>query len=337
MQYRFLGNSGLRVSEVCLGTMNFAVTTGQEEATRIVSQALDAGVNFVDTADSYAGSECEVLVGNALKGRRDKVVLATKFTNPMGPRPNDSGWSRRHIMDAVEGCLKRLQTDTIDLLYIHHIEHRAPLEEALRAMDDLVHQGKVNYVGCSNFEAWRLVDGLWISDHNGLSRFIAYQPQYSLAVRDIEAELVPACLAKNVGIVCWGPLASGFLTGKYKPGQRSVEGTRSAEGWLFHNRFFSPKADEALAELLVVADEAGKTPAQTALRWALQMPGITSVIAGARSAEQFKDSCGASGWSLSNEQMERLCAASEPQLSYPAAMELMADVNRDKAIDMPSL
>ena len=338
MEYRFLGSSGLRVSEVCLGTMNFGATTkDQGEATRIVDVAFEAGVNFVDTANSYAGGQSEIMLGEALKGRRDGVVLATKFTNPMGGGPNDSGMSRKHIMDAIEGSFKRLQTDYVDILYIHHVESRAPLEEALRAMDDLVHQGKVRYVACSNYEAWRLMEALWVSDSNGLARFVCYQPQYSLVVRDIEQELVPACMYKGVGIVCWGPMASGFLTGKYKPGQRRVAGTRSAEGWIFHERFFAPNADETLAELLKVADEVHRSPAQVALRWALDQPGITSVIAGARTADQFRNSCGASGWQLSAEQNARLREVSYVPPRYPLSMEGGADQRRDAAIKMPSL
>lgn len=204
-------------------------------------------------------------------------------------------------------------------------------------MDDLVRQGKVRYLAVSNYEAWRLSETIWTCDTMGYSPIVCYQPQYSLVVRDIEDELIPLCRYKNVGIVPWGPIASGFLTGKYKPGQRSVEGSRSAEGWLFHDRFFSAKADDALAELLKVADEVGKTPTQVALRWALQMPGITSVIAGARRPEQFRDSCGASGWSLDDAHMERLDAASKIPPRYPYSMESGSDARRDNAIDMPSL
>ena len=337
MEYRFLGHSGLRVSEVCLGTMTFGVSVDEAAAKSIVDTAFDCGVNFVDTANTYAGGLSEQMLGKALAGRREGIVIATKFTNTAGKGPNDSGMSRKHIMQAIEDSLRRLQTDYVDIYYLHHVEARAPLDEALRAMDDLVAQGKIRYLAVSNYEAWRLSEAIWTCDTKGFSPIICYQPQYSLVVRDIEEELVPLCLYKNVGIVPWGPLASGFLTGKYKPGQRSIEGSRSAEGWIFHDRFFSPKADEALAELLAAAEEAGKTPTQTALRWALQKPGITSVIAGARRPDQFRDSCGASGWCLDDAQMDRLNAASEIPPRYPYSMEAGSGQRRDAAIDMPSV
>ena len=337
MDYRFLGNSGLRVSEVCLGTMTFGVSVDDAMAKAIVNAAFDCGVNFIDTANTYAGGASEDLLGKALVGRRESVVVATKFTNPAGKGPNDSGMSRKHILQAVEDSLKRLQTDYIDIYYLHHVESRAPLGEALRTMDDLVTQGKVRYLAVSNYEAWRLSETIWICDTKDYAPIICYQPLYSLVTRDIEEELVPLCLHKNVGIVPWGPIASGFLTGKYKPGERSVEGSRSAEGWIFHDRFFSPKADEALTELLKVAKEIGKTPTQVALRWALQKPGMTSVLVGARNADQFKDSCGARGWSLESAQMERLDAASAVSPRYPFSMEAGSDERRDAAIDMSSL
>ena len=337
MDYSFLGRSGLRVSEVCLGTMAFGISVDESAAKAIVDTAFSCGVNFMDTANTYAGGLSEEMLGKALVGRREGVVIATKFTNPAGKGPNDSGMSRKHILQAVEDSLKRLRTDYIDIYYIHHVETRAPLDEALRTLDDLVTQGKVRYLAVSNYEAWRLSETIWTCDTKGYAPIICYQPQYSLVVRDIEDELVPLCRYKNVGIVPWGPLASGFLTGKYKPGQRSVEGSRSAEGWLFHDRFFSPKADEALAELLKVSEETGKTATQVSLRWALQKPGITSVIAGARRPEQFKDSCGASGWSLSDDQMKRLDKASQLPARYPYSMEGGSDARRDAAIDMPSL
>ncbi|MFH1085723.1 MAG: aldo/keto reductase [Chloroflexota bacterium] len=337
MQYRLLGRSGLKVSEVCLGTMAFGVSVDQAEATRLVDTAYAAGVNFFDTANTYAGGQSETMLGVALKGRRREAVIATKFTNPAGPGPNDAGMSRKHIMDAIEDSLRRLQTDYVDLYYIHHVDGLTPLEEALRALDDLVHQGKVRYIACSNYQAWRLCEALWVSDTKGLARFIAYQPQYSLVVRDIEQELVPLCVYKGVGIVTWGPLASGFLTGKYQPGERRLAGTRSAEGWAFHERFFAPNADETLAELLKVAAEVGRSPAQVALRWVLEQPGVSAVIAGARTAEQFHDNCGASGWRLQSEPLERLTRVSRLPDRYPEVMEKNMDERRWRAIKMPSL
>ena len=238
MDYRRLGRSGLKVSEICLGTMTFGHGTGAAEAERIVQAALDAGVNFFDTADGYGGGESETMLGRALGKRRRETVIATKVFAATGSGPNDSGMSRVHIMQAVEDSLRRLGTNWIDLYYIHHVDIQAPLEEMLRAFDDLVRQGKIRYTACSNYEAWRLMETLWISDSKGLARFEAYQPQYSLVVRDIEEELVPVCSLKGLGMVVWAPLAGGYLSGKYRPGQRSLQGSRSAENWAFPTQFF---------------------------------------------------------------------------------------------------
>jgi aryl-alcohol dehydrogenase-like predicted oxidoreductase len=337
MEYRNLGRCGLKVSEICLGTMTFGHVTDETEAKRIVDLAFDSGVTFFDTANTYSGGRSEELLGRVLEGRRQGAVLATKFTNPTGPGPNDSGMSRKHIMDTIEASLRRLQTDYVDIYYIHHLDTLTPLEEALRALDDLVHQGKVRYIACSNYEAWRLCEALWISETHNLARFVCLQPQYSLVVRDIEAELIPACQYKGLGVVVWAPLASGFLTGKYAPGQRNVPGSRSAENWAFFERFFAPSADQTLAELLAIAGELRRPPAQVALRWALQQPGITSTIVGARNAEQLRESLGASGWELDGTQQERLSRVSALPDRYPRSMSKGSDERRWRAIKMPSL
>src|SRR5580693_501857 len=193
MEFRRLGRSGLKVSEICLGTMTFGHGTDATEAERMVGSALDSGVIFFDTADGYSNGESEMMLGRALGARRREAVIATKVFNAMGPGPNDSGMSRVHIMNAVEDSLRRLGTDYIDLYYVHHVDVQTPLEEMLRALDDLVRLGKVRYIGCSNYEAWRLMEALWQSDSRGLARFDCYQPQYSLVVRDIEEELIPVC------------------------------------------------------------------------------------------------------------------------------------------------
>ena len=337
MEYRRLGRSGLKVSEICLGTMTFGVSTDQDEATRIVNLAFDAGINFFDTADGYSIGRSEEMLGQALKGRRRESVVATKFFNPMGGGPNDSGMSRVHIMDAIEDSLKRLQMDHVDVYYIHHVDVETPLEEMLRALDDLVHQGKVRYIACSNYQAWRLCEALWISESNDLARFVCYQPQYSLVVRDIEQELVPLCLHKGLGIVAWSPLAGGFLTGKYEPGQRSVPDTRSADGWGFPARFFAPNADETLATLLEVSDELGRAPSQVALRWLLDRPGVTSVISGVRTAEQLRDNVDATGWRLEGDPLTRLNEVSHLPDRYPESFEKTMKQRRDSAVNMPSL
>jgi aryl-alcohol dehydrogenase-like predicted oxidoreductase len=207
----------------------------------------------------------------------------------------------------------------------------------LRAMDDLVRQGKVRYAACSNYQAWRLSEALWISDSNNLARFECYQPQYSLVVRDIEQELVPLCLHKGLGIVPWAPLAGGFLSGKYKPGQRVVSGTRSEEKWNWHGAFFAANADETLATLLEVSHDLGRNPAQVALRWVLDRPGVASVISGIRTAEQLRDNVGATGWRLEGEGLKRLNEVSHLPDRYPESFEKTMVERRESALKMPSL
>jgi aryl-alcohol dehydrogenase-like predicted oxidoreductase len=337
MEYRRLGRTGLKVSEICLGTMTFGHGTDAEEARRITSDALDAGVTFFDTADGYSDGESEIMLGRALGGRRRDVVIATKVFNPMGPGPNDSGMSRVHIMNAVEDSLRRLGTDYIDLYYIHHVDIQTPLEEMLRAFDDLVRQGKIRYAACSNYEAWRLMEALWISDSKGLARFEAYQPQYSLVVRDIKEEVVPACSLKGLGMVVWSPLAGGYLSGKYRPGERSVAGSRSAEKWAFPTRFFHSQHEAILAELLAVAQELGRSPAQVGVRWVLEQPMVSSAIVGARHAGQLADTLACCGWTLPNDARVRLDKVSAQPHRYPRAMEEVMAGRRDAAVGMGRL
>lgn len=337
MEYRRMGRSGLKVSEICLGTMTFGHGTDQAEATRIVDLAFEAGVNFFDTANTYGNGESEVLLGNALKGRRRNAIVASKFFNPTGPGINDSGMSRVHIMQAIDDSLRRLQMDYVDIYYIHHVDIQTPLEEMLRALDDLVHQGKVRYIACSNYEAWRLLEALWISDTKGLARFECYQPQYSLVVRDIEGEVIPVCQLKGLGVVVWSPLAGGFLSGKYKPGERTAVDSRSAEGWAFPQRYFAANADESLAELLRVATELGRSPAQVANRWVLEQPAITSAIIGARTVEQARANMLASGWKMPTDALERLNKVSQLPLRYPRSMQDSMPERRAAAVKMPSL
>ena len=207
----------------------------------------------------------------------------------------------------------------------------------LRALDDLVHQGKVRYIACSNYQAWRLCEAMWISDHNGLARFECYQPQYNLVVRDIEEELVPLCLNKGLGIMAWSPLAGGFLSGKYKPGQRELAGTRSAEKWVWQPQYFHPDADQILQALFEVAAEVRKTPAQVALRWVLEQPAVCSVLSGVRTAEQLRDNVGATGWKLEGEHLQRLNEISFLPYRYPQSFEYNMVERRALALDMPSL
>jgi len=337
MEYRNLGRAGLKVSEICLGTMTFGNGADQEGATKMVTAALDAGLTFFDTANSYVEGTSETMLGVALKGRRQDSVIATKVFNPMGPRPNDSGLSRLHIKQQVEGSLKRLQTDYIDVYYMHHVDRQTPLDEMLRAFDDLVREGKILYTACSNFEAWRLMDALWLSETRGWAGFSAYQPQYSLVVRDIDEEIVPACQAKGLGLVAWSPLAGGYLGGKYTPGSLKVQGTRSAEGWGFLSKYFAPNHAEILQTLLDVAKELGRTPAQVALRWVIDQPYMTSAIVGARTTEQLGDTLKAAGWRLPAETLDRLNKVSAQPPRYPRGIEETMPERRSAALKMPGM
>lgn len=337
MEYRRLGRTGLKVSEICLGTMTFGHGTNEEEAARIVDLATGAGVNFFDTANSYADSASETILGQILKGRRRDAIVATKFFNPMGPDVNSSGASRFHMMHTVEDSLRRLQMDYIDILYIHHVDTQTPLDETLRVLDDLVRQGKIRYTACSNFEAWRLMEAMWLSDHNGWERFAAYQPQYSLVVRDIEQEIIPVCELKGIGVVVWSPLGGGFLTGKYRPGERLHTGTRSEEGWAFPQNYFAANADETLTALLDVAADLNRSPAQVATRWVLEQPAITSAIVGARTVDQARDNLNAGGWNLPAEAINRLNDVSHLPDRYPKSMEANMHERRDAAVKMPSM
>ena len=337
MEYRNLGRSGVKVSEICLGALTFGRNTDEAEGIRIVNLALEAGVNFFDTADAYNNGAAEEILGKALKGHRQGVIIASKFFNPMGKGPNDSGMSRVHIMQSIENSLRRMQLDYLDIYYIHHLDEDTPLEEALRALDDLVHQGKVRYLACSNYEAWRLLEAMWISETRNLYRFECYQPQYNLVVRDIEQDIIPVCKLKNLGVVTYSPLANGFLSGKYKPGDREVKGTRSEEGWVFSDLTWAPNADEILKTLLDAAKELKRSPAQVAIRWVLEQPAISSVIIGARSVEQARENLHTGGWKLPPDINARLCEVSTLPDRYPKNFEKAFRKRRADAIQMPSL
>ncbi len=333
MEYRKLGRSGLTVSELCLGTMTFGRESDAEAARAIVAAALDAGVNFFDTANSYAKGASETLVGEILRERRQEVVIATKFGNRLTQGANDGGLSRLHLLRAVEDSLRRLKTDYIDLYYVHHIDPATPAEETLHALESLIRDGKVRYIGCSNYEAWRLLESLWISDTRNLSRFIVHQPHYNLLVRDIEDEILPVCDLKQVGVVPWGPLAGGLLSGKYDSVHAApIPGTRSQDGQGFSNRipFLSPNSDAILAVAREVARELNRTIEGVALRWLLEQPLVSSVIIGARTPEQVRANLGASGWRLPAGILTRLEDVSRPAPRYPRDAEL------SRAIRVPS-
>ena len=334
MEYRRMGRTGLKVSEICLGTMTFGHGTNLADAKKMVDICFDNGINFFDTADAYGGGESEVMLGKALHKRRREAVVASKFFNPMGPGINDSGMSRVRIMHAIEDSLRRLDTDYLDLYYIHHVDIETPMEEMLRAMHDLVQQGKVRYIACSNYSAWRLATALGISDKHDWSRFACYQPQYSLIVRDIEQELIPLCEYHGLGVVVWAPLGGGLLSGKYQPGEYVKSGTRSEEGWAYPQEYFADNAEETLQVLFDVAQELGKTPAQVAIRWVLAQPAITAAIVGARTLAHLEDNLGASGWQLEGDPLARLNVVSQIRERYPEAMEKHMKARRDAGVKM---
>jgi len=285
MEYRLLGRTGLRVSVYGLGTNAFGSRADASTATRIIHHALDQGVNLIDTANTYNEGESERIIGSTVRDRRDQVILASKCGMAVGDGPNDRGSSRAHIMREVEGSLRRLGTDWIDLYQIHEFDPDTPLEETLRALDDLVRQGKVRYVGCSNYAAWQLAKALGISERLHLTRYVSIQPPYSPADRGIERELVPLCLDQGVGILTYFPLAGGILTGKYRPEGPPPPGSRAVTQPRFAQRL--TERNLRLAEgIAAIAARLGITPAQLALAWALHKPGITSVLVGATRVEQ---------------------------------------------------
>ncbi len=306
MQYRHLGRTGLRVSIIGLGTGEYGNQVNEKEAARIMAGALAAGVNFFDTADSYAEGRSEEIIGRALKGQRHSVVLATKISLRRGAGPNEEGLSRKHIMKGIEDSLRRLQTDYIDLYYVHSPDPDTPIQETLRALDDLVHQGKVLYIGCDDFRAWQLCKALWVSDHDSLARFDSIELPYNLLTRDIETELLPLCDSEGVGVCVFNPLAGGLLTGKHDPDKPPAEGTRFGLkhiGQMYRDRYWSPTNFEAVARLKQIASEHGRSLTQFALAWILNDKTITSSVCGASSLGQLEENLGATEIELSKEEL----------------------------------
>jgi len=321
MEHRSLGKTGLMVSELCLGCMTFGRELDEEGSREIIARFLKAGGDFIDTADVYEQGASEEIVGRAIKGVREDVVLATKVRFPMGDGPNDVGLSRKHIVAGCEASLRRLGTDYIDLYQVHAWDAVTPLEETLSALTDLVRQGKVRYVGVSNFTGWQLMKALYVSELNGFERFVSLQPQYSLAERNIEREVLPACREDGVGVIPWGPLGGGFLSGKYRRGEEPPEDSRIAgapdefeEAWTKRNVERNWRTLDVVGE---ISEETGKSYAQISLNWLLRQEGVTAPIIGARRMEQLEDNLGSAGWELSEEQVARLSKASAIEDVYP--------------------
>ena len=305
MDYRNLGKSGLQVSEIGLGTNNFGKRLDAKQTAAVIDQALDAGVNLLDSANAYSAGLSEEYIGKALKGKRSEAIVATKVSSPMGTGPNSSGNSRQHIMAEVEDSLQRLETDYIDLYQIHWTDPNTPIDETLRALDDLVRQGKLRYVGCSNFAAWQVCEAVWTSRTLGLTSFVSAQPQYNMLDREVEAELLPFCTEYGIGVLPYYPLANGFLTGKHRRGQPAVAGTRLAED----DRSMLTDANFDLLEgLKDFAAERNHTLLELAFSWLLSRSAVSSVIAGATKPEQVVANAGAAGWRLTDEDLAQLDA-----------------------------
>jgi aryl-alcohol dehydrogenase-like predicted oxidoreductase len=310
MEYRSLGGTGVKVSEICLGSMMFGQWGNPDhtDSIRIIDAALDAGVNFIDTADMYSGGECEEIVGKAIAGKRDDVVLATKFFGRMGRGSNRQGSSRRWIIQACEDSLRRLGTDHIDLYQLHRYEPRTDLDETPGALSDLVHQGKVRYIGSSKLPASRIVESQWASERRNLERFVCEQPPYSLLNRGIEAEVLPTCDRYRVGVITWGPLGGGWLTGRYRKGVTEVASTRSErvpERYDLSLPENQPKL-EAAERLAVLAEEAGLSLIHLAIAFVLRHPSVTSAIIGPRTMEHLESQIGAAEVSLTDDVLDEI-------------------------------
>ncbi len=338
MEKRFLGRSGLQVSTLAFGLMTFGGTgrfesvgtTEVDDARRQIDIAIDAGVTLLDTADIYSMGRSEEILGEVLGEKRNEVLVATKVFAAMGRGDHDRGLSRHHIIAACEDSLRRLKTDWIDLYQVHNFDGLVPIEETLRALDDLVRAGKVRYIGCSNHFGWELTRAQAISERLGLERYISQQIQYSLMVRDAETEMLPAGVAQDVGALIWSPLAQGYLTGKFRSDNHSP--TRlDASGRL---KDYDDERGRAILTLLdeIAAGHPGATPGQVAINWLLGRPGVSSVIIGARTETQLQDNLGAANWRISPDEIAALDAASAKPLGYPAVQRLFFQQDRNPPI-----
>jgi aryl-alcohol dehydrogenase-like predicted oxidoreductase len=345
MEQRYLGASGLQVSALTLGTMTFGGggkfanvgSTDRDGARRQIDRCLDAGVTLIDTADVYSAGASEEIVGQAVQGRRDDLLLATKARFTMGEGSNDKGLSRHHLIRACEASLRRLGTDYVDLYQLHEWDGRTPLEETLAALEHLVDSGKVRYVGCSNFTAWQMVKALGIAEARGLPRFISTQVYYSLQERSLEHEILPACIDQGVGVLVWSPLAGGLLSGKYRRGQQGPEGSRHLTEWNEPPVYDEDGLYDTIEVLVEIAEGHGVSAAQVALAWLLRRPGISTVVIGARTDEQLADNLKAAELELSDDEVHRLEEVSRPPLPYPLWHQAMTAADRLGPADLATL
>lgn len=322
MDYRFVGRTGLKVSELCLGTQTFGWVTEEADAQRMADAFVDAGGNFFDSSNTYNQGLSETMLGNWIKARsnRSQLVIATKVFFPAGDGPNDTGLSRKHLFDQIDGSLRRLQTDYIDLYQTHCWDASTPLEETLQALNDLVRMGKVRYIGASNYTPSQLMRAIMLSEAHGWARFDCLQPEYSLLVRSTEWELLPVCRDAGIGVIAWSPLAGGWLTGKYRRDQPPPPESRvgRADRW---DDLPEQRVDERtwniIDALIEIGQARGKTPSQVAINWVLRQPGVTAPIFGARTLQQLQDNIASTGWQLSEAEVSRLNAASAIPLPSP--------------------
>jgi aryl-alcohol dehydrogenase-like predicted oxidoreductase len=327
MEYRNLGRTGVKVSQLCLGTMMFGRTTNETDSVAIIEHALEKGINFVDTANAYSAGASERFVGKALaRGRRASVVLATKGFFPVDPKdPNGRGLSRRHLIQACEASLERLQTDWIDLYQLHRAHSEVPIDETLRALDDLIRAGKIRYIGTSMFPSWKIVEALWAAKELGLNRFVSEQMAYNLLDRTAEREVIPAARSFGIAVIPWAPLCGGLLTGKYKRNDQSAAG-RWQGGKDNFDRKATPAAFDVVEAVIQLATEKGCTPSQLALAWVGSQPGIVAPIIGPRTLEQVVDNLGSTAVAITDADRARLDAVAPPWAAtlryYDAAMAI---------------
>lgn len=326
MEYRNLGRSGLKVSTLSLGTMTFGGkdifasvgNSGVKEAGEIIHTCIEHGINLIDTANVYSQGESEKIIGKVLQGKRpENVLISSKARIPIGKGPNDQGFSRYHLINECEKSLKRLQTDVIDIYFMHQWDGLTPVEEMLEALSTLIQQGKIRYPGCSNFSAWHIMKALGISNEKNLPRFVSQQIHYTLEAREAEYELLPIAIDQGVGVMVWSPLTSGLLTGKYTRNKKPSGGTRLTEGWKEPPIRDEERLWNIVDVLLEISAERGVSAAQVALAWVLARPGVDSLVIGGRNMEQIKDNIGAASLKLSEEEMKRLHKVSELPLIYP--------------------